>query len=119
MSILDEGFRSPGGPSRNRPHGNLGVLRLAVLVMFAVLALRLVDMQIVNGGGFAQRSRENHIVQKNILPTRGLITDRNGEPLVENVGVYSATLLPEMLPESEADRTRSTSSCRHPRRFAA
>jgi len=104
MSIFEEGFRSPGGPSRNRPHGNLGALRLAVLGLFAILAVRLVDMQIINGGDFAERSRENHIVQKNILPTRGLITDRNGAPLVKNIGVYSATVLPEMLPSKQQDR---------------
>ncbi len=104
MSILDEGFRAPGGSSRNRPHGNLRVLRIAVLGMFLVLGIRLGQMQIVDGASYAERSRENHIVQRNILPTRGLITDRNGELLVENVGVYSATILPEALPESEAAR---------------
>jgi penicillin-binding protein 2 len=98
MSILDEGFRAPGGTSRNRPHGNLGVLRIAVILLFGLLAVRLADMQIVNGSSYAQRSRENHIFQKNILPTRGLILDRNGQPLVANVGVYSAVILPEALP---------------------
>ncbi len=104
MSILDEGFRAPGGTSRNRPHGNMAVLRIAILGLFLVLGIRLAQMQIVDGANYAERSRENHIVQKNILPTRGLITDRNGEPLVENVGVYSATILPETLPDKEADR---------------
>lgn len=104
MSILDEGFRAPGGTSRNRPHGNMAVLRIAILVAFVVLGARLAKMQIVDGAEYAQRSRENHIVQKNILPTRGLITDRNGEPLVENVGVYSAQILPQLLPEKETDR---------------
>lgn len=106
MSFLDEGFRTPAGPSRNRPHGNLMVLRLAVIAMFGILAIRLVDMQIINGAEFAQRSRENHIIQKNILPTRGLILDRNGQPLVENVGIYSAKILPEVLPESKESRYR-------------
>jgi len=98
MSILDEGLRSPGGTSRNRPHGNLGMLRLAVLALFLILAIRLGQMQIVDGASYAKRSEQNHINQKNILPTRGLITDRNGEALVQNVGVYSASILPEALP---------------------
>ncbi|MGE0598997.1 MAG: penicillin-binding protein 2 [Dehalococcoidia bacterium] len=98
MSILDEGFRAPGGTSRNRPHGNLGILRIAVVGLFLLLGVRLAQMQIVDGAAYAQRSKENHIYQKNILPTRGLIFDRNGEPLVQNVGVYSATILPEALP---------------------
>jgi len=82
------------------------VLRLAVLGIFALLAIRLVDMQIINGAEFARRSQENHIIQKNILPTRGLILDRNGEALVQNVGVYSAKILPEVLPESRDARYR-------------
>jgi len=98
MSILDEGFRAPGGTSRNRPHGNLRVLRYAVLAMFLILGARLAQMQLVDGAEYARRAEANHIVQKNILPTRGLILDRNGEPLVQNVGVYSATILPEALP---------------------
>jgi penicillin-binding protein 2 len=98
MSILDEGFRAPGGTSRNRPHGNLAMLRIAVLGLFLILGARLGWMQIVDGASYAKRSQENHIFQQNILPTRGLITDRNGQPLVQNVGVYSATILPQGLP---------------------
>ncbi len=101
MSILDEGFRAPGGTSRNRPHGNLQILRIAVVGFFLLLGVRLAQMQIVDGASYAQRSKENHIYQKNILPTRGLITDRNGEPLVQNVGVYSASVLPEALPNAD------------------
>ena len=78
MSILDGGFRGPSSPSRNRPHGNLGVLRIAVLGMFAILTIRLVSMQIIDGDDYARRSRENHIRATNILPARGLIFDRNG-----------------------------------------
>src|SRR5690242_16071594 len=103
MSILEEGYRSPGGRSRNRPHGNLNVLRASVLILFAILTVRLVYMQIINGADYARRSRENHIVEKNILPTRGLILDRNGQPLVQNVGVYTATVVPELLPKDQAD----------------
>ena len=98
MSILDEGFRAPGGTSRNRPHGNLRVLRFAVLGLFLVLGLRLAQMQILDGPEYARRAEANHMDIKNILPTRGLILDRNGEPLVQNIGVYSATILPEALP---------------------
>jgi len=101
MSIMDEGFRAPGGTSRNRPHGNLRVLRWAVLGMFLILAVRLGQMQLVDGAEYATRSAQNHVHQKNILPTRGLITDRNGEALVQNIGIYSASILPEALPNAD------------------
>lgn len=104
MSMFEDGFRSSAGKTRNRPHGNLTMLRVAVIAVFALLTVRLVDMQIINGAEFARRSEENHIIRTNILPTRGLIVDRNGEPLVRNVGVYSASLLPELLPDKDADR---------------
>src|SRR5512135_788869 len=102
MSILDEGFRAPGGGggSRNRPHGNLNILRVAVLGFFMILVVRLVYMQLINGADYAQRSHENHIRQNNILPTRGEILDRNGQPLVENVPVYTVQIVPELLPAS-------------------
>ncbi|MEX1104036.1 MAG: penicillin-binding transpeptidase domain-containing protein, partial [Dehalococcoidia bacterium] len=103
MSLLDGGFR-PGGTSRNRPHGHLGVLKIAVIALFAILTLRLVDMQIVDGEGYRQRSVNNHIAQTNILPPRGLMVDRNGVPLVENVPVYSVQVIPDLLPEGEATR---------------
>jgi penicillin-binding protein 2 len=106
MSILGEGFRVPGGGggSRNRPHGNLNVLRVAVVGLFTILVLRLVYMQLINGADYAQRSHENHIRQDNILPTRGEILDRAGEPLVDNVPIYSVTIVPQLLPESEEAR---------------
>lgn len=104
MSMLEGGGFRPGGSSRTRPHGHLGVLRVAVVALFAVLTIRLVDMQIVDGKGYEQRSRNNHIAQTNLLPPRGLMTDRNGTPLVENVPVYSVTIVPELLPEGDAAR---------------
>ncbi|MBI5948203.1 MAG: penicillin-binding protein 2 [Chloroflexi bacterium] len=104
MSMLGEGFRGTPGTSRNRPHGNLTALKLAVILLFSILVARLGYMQIINGDAYAQRSRENHITATNILPPRGLIVDRNGQPLVNNVGIYSATIVPELLPEGEAVR---------------
>ncbi|GAB4324790.1 MAG: penicillin-binding protein 2 [Dehalococcoidia bacterium] len=106
MSVLNEGRRLEPGLSRNRPHGNLRVLRLAVLLLFGILVVRLVDMQIVNGADYARRARENHIITTNVLPTRGLIYDRNGEPLVVNTGVFTATVTPLFLPADPDERYR-------------
>ena len=107
MSFLDDGWSTGhggGGPTRNRPHGNLAALRVAVVVMFAILIAQLFRMQIIQGDDYARRSRENHITQQIKLAPRGLITDRNGEPLVENVPVYTAIILPELLPETRDER---------------
>lgn len=104
MSFLGDELRPSPSPARNRPHGNLNVLRIAVVALFAILALQLINMQLVKGNEFARRSELNHITRKDILPTRGLIYDRNGNALVENVGVYSAVITPLFLPEKQEDR---------------
>ena len=98
MSSRNDGRSVDPGLSRNRPHGNLTVLRVAVFLAFGLLLIRLADWQLVQGAEFAERSRENHILQTNTLPTRGLVYDRNGEALVENVGVFTATVVPVLLP---------------------
>jgi penicillin-binding protein 2 len=104
MTMSDDNWRGARTPTRNRPHGNLVALRIAVVALFVVLALQLFRMQIVDGADYARRSRENHIVEKYTLATRGLIYDRNGEPIVENVPVYTAVVLPEFLPVSKDAR---------------
>lgn len=106
MGMLDEGFsgRPQQGSSRNRPHGNLNILRVSIVVLFGILTIRLGFMQLINGAEYARRSNENHIVTANILPTRGLITDRNGVALVQNVAEYTATLTPEFLPKDKDAR---------------
>ena len=94
------------GLSRNRPHGNVAVLRIAVIVLFAILGLRLAQMQLVNGAEYAERSERNRIVVDSVPPARGLVYDRNGEALVENSNVYIAVVSPAFLPEKADDRYR-------------
>ena len=94
------------GLSRNRPQGNVGALRVAVVVLFLVLGARLVQMQLVDGASYARRSELNRIVVESVSPTRGLILDRKGQPLVENAGSFTALVTPAFLPEDAADRYR-------------
>ena len=104
MSLFDGRPPVSSGPTRARPHANLTALRIVVLLLFVLLAVRLADMQLVHGSDYAERSKENHLRVAGVLPPRGLISDRNGELLVSNVPVYTATLIPEFLPNSDDDR---------------
>lgn len=90
----------PAGRSRNRPRGNLNILSISVIALFGILTARLAYMQLVNGPEYAERSRDNHLVRQTLVPPRGLIYDRTGAQLVENVPSYSAQLVPDLLPES-------------------
>jgi penicillin-binding protein 2 len=105
MSIL-EPRPSATTPARNRPRGNLAALRVAVIVLFAILTLQLANMQLVKGDDYARRAEDNYIRVTNILPPRGLIYDSNGKQLAWNVPVYQATVTPELLPEDPEARYR-------------
>ncbi len=97
-------FGGPTDRSRNRPHSNLNALRVSVLCLFGLLTARLVYLQLVNGASYAEQSRNNHLAQETVAAPRGLIYDRNGTPLVDNVPDYTAQLIPDLLPPSPSAR---------------
>ncbi len=60
-----------------------GVMLVAVAA-FAVLILRLIYLQVIQGDEYRLLSLNNRIRLQSIDPPRGLIYDRNGDVLVEN-----------------------------------
>src|SRR3990172_2689623 len=82
-------------------------LRLLVIALFAVLALQLFRMQILEGDEYSQRAEHNRLREVGIVPSRGLIYDRHGTPLVENVPSFSAAVVAADLPEEEQPRILS------------
>ena len=95
-----------GTALRNRPRGNLRILWLAIIILFAVLLIRLIDMQIINRGDFAEKAQNNRIIQTNLPAVRGLIYDRSGNPLVDNTVSFSASITLSLLPVDEQKRYR-------------
>lgn len=79
-------------------------LRLLILALFAVLALQLIRMQIFQGEAYSQRAETNRLRILPIVPSRGLIYDRYGTPLVENMPSFSAAVIPADLPREEQAR---------------
>ncbi len=80
----------------------LMLLRVTVLAAFAVLSLQLARLQLVNGDEFAERAELNQLRVEPEIPSRGLIMDRNGVPVVENVPSFSAAVVAADIPR---DRT--------------
>ena len=95
-----------GTALRNRPRGNLRILWLAIIILFAVLLIRLIDMQIINRGDFVEKAQNNRIIQTNLPAVRGLIYDRSGNPLVDNTVSFSASITLSLLPVDEQKRYR-------------
>src|SRR3970282_2263261 len=85
-------------PRKQRPieifRSRFVLLKALIVLLFSVLVLQLARMQIVEHEDYNARAESNRLRTIPLLPARGLISDRNGEPLVENVPTFSAAGIP-------------------------
>lgn len=66
-----------------------GLILVAVALIYVVLAARLVYLQVIKHAYF-QKQADAYRVSKSLLPARrGLLLDRNGEPLAINVPAWA------------------------------
>lgn len=65
------------------------------LILFGILVFRLYVLQINNNEHFITLSQNNRVSVQAIPPTRGLIYDRNGIILAENLPSYTLQIIPE------------------------
>lgn len=84
------------------------ILTSAAVVLALTLALvaRLVYLQIFGHEHYAMLARDNRVKIAPLPPTRGLIYDRHGRILAENVPVYSLEIVPEQVEDMEATLVR-------------
>jgi cell division protein FtsI/penicillin-binding protein 2 len=68
-------------------------VRNVTLLLFGVLALAFFRVQVVAGGRYEVQSQENRLRPVALPAPRGLVTDRNGVVLAENVPGYSVALI--------------------------
>ena len=70
-------------------------LTLLVLIAFGILFARLWSLQIINGPNYRVQSEHNRIDLRDVLPSRGLIFDRNDRLLVDNRPSFILCVIPE------------------------
>ena len=108
-------------------------LSAVVLVALSLLLLvtHLARLQIVDHAHFTTLSRDNRVKVQPLPPTRGLIYDRNGTILAQNLPTHSLEITPErvkdleqtigqlkqLIPISENDLRRFNRLKSHQRRF--
>jgi penicillin-binding protein 2 len=69
---------------------------IAILLLGIVVA-RLVQLQVIDYEHFAERSQGNRIRIEAVPPIRGLVFDRQGRILAENLPAYQLELIPEQI----------------------
>lgn len=68
-----------------------------VLGLFFILAIRLWQLQILQGDVYRKMSEENRLRIVRTAAARGIIYDRNGTPLVKNTPYYFVSMNPQDL----------------------
>jgi penicillin-binding protein 2 len=74
---------------------------IVILLLVAALGARLVYLQVIKHEYFSDLSQGNRIRIEPLPPSRGLILDRNGEPLALNRPAYQLELVREQTPDVE------------------
>jgi len=86
--------------------GRLKVFRVIVFIFFALLAARVFYLQIAKGGYYSELSRENRVRAIVIKAPRGIIYDRNGKKLVNNVPSFDLVAIPADIPKDQGERKK-------------
>jgi penicillin-binding protein 2 len=76
---------------------------LIAVILFTIVMVRLVVLQVMEYEHFESLSDRNRVDIEPLAPQRGLIFDRNGVVLAENIPTFSLELIPEKV--SDIDDT--------------
>lgn len=83
---------------------NFLVLLAIILFTLAVFGARAGWMQIANAQKYAALAKKNMTRDYPILAPRGIVYDRTGTPLVENVPSFDVVAIPADLPRNKGER---------------
>ena len=86
-------------------HRALVAVAVVILTLLTLLG-RLAYLQIIGHDHFTTLSEHNRVRLQPLPPTRGLIFDRNGELLAENLPAYRLEIIPEQTDGVEATLQR-------------
>jgi len=72
-----------------------------ILAAILLLSLRYVYLQVISHDEFSTRSINNRVRIVPVAPNRGLIYDRRGRPIAQNLPAYRLELVPEKVADLE------------------
>ncbi|HEX5304526.1 MAG TPA: penicillin-binding protein 2 [Dyella sp.] len=98
---LRRAIKDPRGESalfRRRALAGFGIILLGLLALVG----RYAYLQVLHHDEFAIRAEDNRVKPRAIPPARGLIYDRNGVLLADNVPAFRLEVVPEQVPDMKA-----------------
>ncbi len=79
------------------------IFQVVIALSFIGLVARIYTIQFVERETYVQQADENRFGEISIPATRGIVLDRNGQPLATNVASANVTVTPALLPDDEAE----------------
>jgi penicillin-binding protein 2 len=79
------------------------IISYLVIIAFLLLVMRLWQLQILQGSEYRKLSEANRLRIVNIPAPRGIISDRNGIPLVKNSPYYYVSVIPGEFDKTKVD----------------
>ncbi|AMA65140.1 Stage V sporulation protein D [Candidatus Arsenophonus lipoptenae] len=68
---------------------------IIILILISILIINLYNLQVIQHKNYQTKSNDNRIKIVPLLPSRGIIYDRNGIPLALNKTFYKLEIIPE------------------------
>ena len=81
----------------------LAAFRAILALVFLIFAVRLWQLQIVEGGTFKNQADLNLLTVLDVEAKRGLIYARGGELMARNAPSYEVSIVPAYLPDDESE----------------
>ncbi len=86
--------------------GRVVVTSVVSVLLLALVIARLIQLQVINYEDLAAQSLGNRFRIEAVPPIRGLVLDRNGQVLAENLPAYQLELIPEQVNDIEGTLRR-------------
>lgn len=77
--------------------GRYKIFYIAIIFTLSIFSVRLWYLQVISGNELREFSEKNRIKQNKITAPRGLMLDRDGKVLVENLPGFEAILTPQYI----------------------
>ncbi len=85
---------------------NLLIFTATIILGFSLIGLRIIYLQLWKGDHYHQLAETNRLRRRPIVPERGIIYDRNGQQLVQNIPNFSLAIIPQDFPRDPKERQR-------------
>ncbi|MEI6627399.1 MAG: penicillin-binding protein 2 [bacterium] len=111
LAWVESSFNSDGASFHSSSYLSLSLTKTRAIIFIALLMLALVlllgktfYLQIIKGDTYFSQAESNRLRTEYVKANRGIILDRNGKPLVQNVSGFSLFITQAGLPKEQQQR---------------